>query len=155
MSDEQTLVAPMVTRRPGHATHTGVRWRGGGRLRGQRLAPYLLILPAVLLYAGFTVVPVIYTLVSSVFAQRLSGGSILGTKKSVFVGLENYVDVLREGQLLSGVGRVLLYGIIAVPLTLGLALLFALLLDTPGARARRFSRTAIFVPYAVPGVVGA
>jgi multiple sugar transport system permease protein len=36
---------------------------------------------------------------------------------------------------------------------LGLALLFALLLDSPRARARRFARIAIFLPYAVPGVI--
>jgi multiple sugar transport system permease protein len=44
-------------------------------------------------------------------------------------------------------------GIITVPLTLGLALLFALLLDTPRLRLAQFSRIAIFVPYAVPGVI--
>jgi multiple sugar transport system permease protein len=36
---------------------------------------------------------------------------------------------------------------------LGLALLFALLLDTPSVRAKRFGRMAIFLPYAVPGVI--
>lgn len=38
---------------------------------------------------------------------------------------------------------------------LGLALLFALLLDTDGLRARGFSRLAIFLPYAIPGVIAA
>jgi len=125
------------------------------RRRRRSAAPYLFILPAVVLYLGFTVVPVGYTLVSSFFAQRLAGGSVLGIKKTVFVGLENYLDVLTDGSLPAGIGRVLRYGVIAVPVTLGLALLFALVLDAPGARARRFSRIAIFVPYAVPGVVGA
>ena len=36
---------------------------------------------------------------------------------------------------------------------LGLALLFALLLDTPRVGWPRFSRIAIFLPYAVPGVI--
>lgn len=36
---------------------------------------------------------------------------------------------------------------------LGLALLFALLLDADHTRLRAFSRIAIFLPYAVPGVV--
>lgn len=128
------------------------------RVRHQRprVAPYLFILPAVLLYVAFTLVPIGYTLISSFFARRITGGgSLLGTKKTVFVGLENYLNVLNDGNLLAGIGRVLLYGAIAVPITLGLALLFALLLDAPAARARRFSRVAIFVPYAVPGVVGA
>jgi multiple sugar transport system permease protein len=40
-----------------------------------------------------------------------------------------------------------------VPLTLLPALVLALLLDHGAARARRFSRIAIFLPYAVPGVI--
>jgi multiple sugar transport system permease protein len=40
-----------------------------------------------------------------------------------------------------------------VPIMLGLALVFALLLDIPTVRLRRFSRIAIFLPYAVPGVI--
>jgi multiple sugar transport system permease protein len=40
-----------------------------------------------------------------------------------------------------------------VPVMLGLALLFALLLDVPRVRWRRLSRIGIFLPYAVPGVI--
>jgi multiple sugar transport system permease protein len=40
-----------------------------------------------------------------------------------------------------------------VPVMLGLALLFALLLDADKVRLRAFSRIAIFLPYAIPGVV--
>jgi multiple sugar transport system permease protein len=45
------------------------------------------------------------------------------------------------------------YGVIVVPTMLGLALLFALLLDSRGARLRSFTRLGIFLPYAVPGVI--
>jgi multiple sugar transport system permease protein len=40
-----------------------------------------------------------------------------------------------------------------VPVMLGLALLFALLLDSTVVRFARFSRIAIFLPYALPGVI--
>jgi multiple sugar transport system permease protein len=148
-----STVAPPTTRTP-EPVRARPRRRRGRALRS-RTAPHLFILPAVVLYVCFTLIPVGYALVTSFFAQRLTGGSVIGVKRTVYVGLENYHDVLTEGQLLSGVGRVLLYGVIAVPLTLGLALLFALLLDAPATRARGFGRTAVFVPYAVPGVVGA
>ena len=49
--------------------------------------------------------------------------------------------------------RLAIYGGIVVPVMLGLALLFALLLDSPVVRLARFSRIAIFLPYAVPGVI--
>ncbi|MEV0347844.1 sugar ABC transporter permease [Nonomuraea sp. NPDC050680] len=107
------------------------------------------------LYAIFTVIPVSYALGSSFFAQRRTGAGPLGTRSTVFVWFDNYISVLDGTQLIAGLGRLAVYGVIAVPLTLGLALLFALLLDTPGVKLRRFGRTAIFIPYAVPGVVAA
>ena len=45
------------------------------------------------------------------------------------------------------------YGALLLPIMLGLALLFALLLDRPRVGLRRFSRLAIFLPYAVPAVI--
>ncbi|MFD6138346.1 carbohydrate ABC transporter permease [Promicromonospora sp. NPDC060271] len=108
-----------------------------------------------ILYVAFTVVPLGYAFGSSFFAQRLTGGGILGTRRTVFVWFENYAEVLTNASLVAGLGRLAIYGIIAVPLTLGLALLFALLLDASGTRLKRFGRTAIFIPYAVPGVVAA
>ncbi|NJQ02794.1 carbohydrate ABC transporter permease [Streptomyces zingiberis] len=125
------------------------------RRRRRALAPYLFSAPAMLLYLLFTVIPIGYALVTSFFAQRRVGGGPLGTRSTVFVWFDNYAGVLDDPRLIGGLGRLALYGIIAVPFTLGLALLFALLLDTPGVKLRRFGRTAIFLPYAVPGVVAA
>src|SRR6185436_5457901 len=49
--------------------------------------------------------------------------------------------------------RVLGYGAILLPAMLGLALVFALILDAHRARLRRFARISIFLPYAVPSVI--
>ncbi|PPF66453.1 ABC transporter permease [Clavibacter michiganensis] len=100
-------------------------------------------------------VPIVYAAWLSLQTHRLEGGGILGTRVQVFAGLDNYAAVLSDPELAAGFGRLAIYGIISVPLTLGLALLFALMLDVPAARATRFARTAIFIPYAVPGVVAA
>ena len=118
------------------------------------LAPYLFTTPAIVLYILFTVIPVGYSIWMSTRAYRVSGG-VIGRKTDVFVGFENYLAVFSDSAFTAGFGRLAIYGLIAVPLTLGLALLFALMLDVPAARAKRFSRTAIFIPYAVPGVVAA
>lgn len=143
-TDRAATPAPVAARRPRRRTS----------LR-PRIAPYLFSAPAIILYVAFTVIPLGYAFGSSFFAQRLTGGGILGTRQTVFVWFENYADVLTNASLVAGLGRLALYGIIAVPLTLGLALLFALLLDANGTRLKRFGRTAIFIPYAVPGVVAA
>lgn len=47
------------------------------------------------------------------------------------------------------------YGAIVVPVMLGLALLLALMLDADKVRLAPFTRLAIFLPYAIPGVVAA
>ncbi|GAA3591373.1 sugar ABC transporter permease [Nonomuraea rosea] len=115
-------------------------------------APYLFVAPAVLLFVAFLAVPIGYAIYLSARGLRLTGKGIFGTREEVFVGLDNYVKTLTDPEFFAGFGRLALYGLISVPLTLGLALVFALLLDHAGSRAKRFSRTAIFIPYAVPGV---
>jgi len=118
-------------------------------------APYIFVAPAVVLFVLFMLVPIIYAAYLSFTAYRLEGGGILGTRVQVFAGFENYIAVFTDPTLLTGFRNLAIYGLISVPITLGLALLFALLLDLPSARAKRFSQTAIFIPYAVPGVIAA
>lgn len=60
---------------------------------------------------------------------------------------------MSDPEFLPSVGRIALYGLIVVPVMLGLALLMALLLDSGRSRAGGFARTSIFLPYAVPAVV--
>jgi multiple sugar transport system permease protein len=120
-----------------------------------RWAPYLFSTPAVLLNVVVTLIQVGYTIWMSFRAFRLEGSGIGGQRVDVFAGFDNYASVFGDPEMAAGFLRLLIYGAIAVPLTLGLALLFALLLDVPAVRAKRFSRTAIFVPYAVPGIVAA
>ncbi|NBE95541.1 sugar ABC transporter permease [Nonomuraea sp. KC401] len=124
---------------------------GTGARRRTR-APYVFVAPAVLLFVAFLAVPIGYALYLSARGLRLTGKGIFGTREEVFVGLGNYARTLTDPEFFAGFGRLALYGLISVPLTLALALLFALLLDYAGSRGRRFSRTAIFLPYAVPGV---
>jgi multiple sugar transport system permease protein len=114
--------------------------------------PYVLLAPALVLLVLFLLVPIGYTVWLSLRAARVTGGG-LGIRKETFVGLDNYASVLTDSAYVDGLLRMLLYGLIVVPSMLGLALLFALLLDTPRVRFGAFSRIGIFLPYAVPGVI--
>ncbi|WP_432509246.1 carbohydrate ABC transporter permease [Kineococcus auxinigenes] len=116
-------------------------------------APYLFMAPGLVLFTAFLLVPIGYAVYLSLRGLRVSGPGPLGRREETFVGLDNYAAALTSSDFLEGFGRLAVYGIIAVPMTLGLALLFALLLDATTTRAKRFSRTAIFIPYAVPGVI--
>jgi multiple sugar transport system permease protein len=115
--------------------------------------PYLLVLPAVLLFLAFVLAPALYALVLSLQARKVTGGLLGSTSTVVFAGLSNYRSALGDSELWASVLRMLVIGAVIIPVTVGLALLFALLLDTARARLTRVTRLAIFLPYAVPGVI--
>jgi multiple sugar transport system permease protein len=116
--------------------------------------PYLFLLPFGLLFLLFFIAPVIYAMYESVFRTQRSGLG-LSAPSTVYNGLGNYLQVIHDPQFWSGVGRVLLFGVVQIPVMLGLALLLALLLDSTVARFKPLYRIAFFVPYAVPGVIAA
>ncbi|MFF4353512.1 carbohydrate ABC transporter permease [Streptomyces sp. NPDC001530] len=125
-------------------------------LKGALRAPYFFLLPATLLFALFFALPIGYALWLSLHKVQVKGlGLGAGARSEVWAGLENYTDALTDNELLDGALRVLGYGVIVVPVMLGLALLFALMLDTDKVRLAPFTRLAIFLPYAIPGVVAA
>ncbi|SDS50800.1 multiple sugar transport system permease protein [Streptomyces sp. TLI_053] len=120
----------------------------------RRLAPYAFLTPATLLFVLFFALPIGYAVLLSFRAVRVKGlGLNPGTRTEVWVGISNYTSALGDPELLNGAARTLLYGTLLVPTMLGAALFFALLLDTPAVRFGAFSRLAIFLPYAVPGIV--
>ncbi len=80
-------------------------------------------------------------------------GRGFGVRTEVFVGLENYLSAIGDSAMYEALVRMLAYGVIMVPVTMGLALSFALMLDVPKVGLKSFSRLAIFLPYAVPGVI--
>ncbi len=125
----------------------------GGKSR-RTIAPYLFILPFGIVFLMFFVIPIFYALYQSLFATHRSGLGLTAPTVS-FNGLTNYQQVLSDHNFYDGVGRVLLFGVVQVPVMLGLALILALLLDSTTVRFKPFFRTAFFIPYCVPGVVGA
>ncbi|GAA1916621.1 sugar ABC transporter permease [Microbacterium aoyamense] len=132
-------------------THAMTPRRRG--IRGRTVTPWLFAAPAIVLFVLFLLIPIAYSIFLSFRGERVEGAGAFGRRVEGFVGFENYIAALTDSEFLQGFGRIGLYGLIAIPAVLGLALLFALLLDAPRSRARRFSRTAIFIPYAVPGVI--
>ncbi|KFG04401.1 MULTISPECIES: carbohydrate ABC transporter permease [Streptomyces] len=125
-------------------------------LKRARSAPYFFLLPATVLFTLFFALPIGYALWLSLHKVQVKGlGLGSGARSEVWAGIENYTDALTDSELLDGALRVLGYGAIVVPVMLGLALVLALMLDSDKVRLAPFTRLAIFLPYAVPGVVAA
>ncbi|MFI9582004.1 carbohydrate ABC transporter permease [Streptomyces sp. NPDC052236] len=121
-----------------------------------RRAPYAFLAPAVVLFLLFFALPIGYAIYLSLRKVEVKGlGLGPGARDEVWAGLSNYTDALSDSELLDGALRVLGYGALVVPLMLGSALLFALMLDTERVRFTTFTRLAIFLPYAIPGVIAA
>jgi multiple sugar transport system permease protein len=135
---------PGNRRRPGHVAQPSA----------PRVAPYVFVAPAVVLLVAVLLIPIGYTLYLSFQKSQVSGlGLGAGARRQVFAGLSNYSTGLTDPAFLSSLLRVVVYSLILVPVMLGLALLFALLLDAQRVRLQRFSRLSIFLPYAVPIVI--
>ena len=126
---------------------------GRGRRLRPRVAPWAFVTPALALFVAFLLIPILYAVYLSFTRLKVTTGGAFGARTQVFVGFANYTAALTAPELLASLGRLGRFGLISVPLTLGLALVFALLLDLPFIRMGRFARTAIFLPYAVPGVI--
>jgi multiple sugar transport system permease protein len=113
----------------------------------------VFIAPFGILYVLFYIVPILYAVYQSLLTVQRSG--TYGKATEVFGGLTQYVQVFQNSDFWTSVLRVLLFGIVQVPVMLGLALLFALLLDSPLVKGKKFFRLAYFMPYAIPGVIAA
>ena len=107
--------------------------------------------PFGVLFALFYLVPVGYAIYQSFLKIQREGA--WGVPETVFGGLAQYKLVLESNEFWSSILRVLLYFIVQVPIMLGLALIFALLLDSTVLKGKKFFRLAYFAPYAVPGVI--
>ena len=114
--------------------------------RRQYGAAYVLVLPFFVIFVAMIIVPLVYSGYLSLFKKRLIGGTS-------FAGFENYIRALQDPLFLTGVGRMAIFLVIQVPIMIALSLFFALALDSGMMRLAKFSRLAIFIPYAVPGVV--
>ncbi|MFJ6704126.1 MULTISPECIES: carbohydrate ABC transporter permease [unclassified Streptomyces] len=128
------------------------RRRDGGGPRLGTVAAF--VTPFFLPFLLFYLVPVCYALWQSFRVVRRSGGQY-GTSYTAFGGFEQYVQVFQNHEFWSSIGRIGLFGIVQVPVMLFVALIIALLLDTPLLRAKGFFRIVAFMPYAVPGVIAA
>ncbi|SFR71856.1 multiple sugar transport system permease protein [Agromyces sp. CF514] len=121
----------------------------GSRLEQRRQRwGWLFVSPFLAVFALFLVFPLFYAFGMSLFTSTLA----TGTK---FTGIGNYVKAFTDPLFMEGLLRVAAFAIVMIPAQLIVALLAALVLDSLTSWLSKLSRLLIFVPYAIPVVIGA
>ncbi len=114
----------------------------------RRAWPYLLLAPSLLLLAAFTYLPIVRVVWDSLHDK------VHGTTATLFVGLRNYSDLFADKAFVQSVVNNLVYAVGTVPLSMALALLFALALQRSG-RINAVMRALLLFPSMVPLVAAA
>jgi len=109
-----------------------------------RLAAWAFVAPALAIIGLFFLLPVAAALVLSFTDFDLY--ALADLRNLRFVGLRNYATLLQTPLFWQALGNTLYFVAVGVPLSIGLSLGAALLLNSPLARAQAFFRTALFAP---------
>jgi multiple sugar transport system permease protein len=110
--------------------------------------PALLLAPAFATLGAWIYWPLLEALRLSFYEWNL-----LPTSEPVFVGLDNYRNLLALAELRVAAWNTVVYTLGLLPLTVGLPLLIALLTRETVGRAGAFYRAVIFVPMMIAPVV--
>ncbi|MDE3120878.1 MAG: sugar ABC transporter permease [Paracoccaceae bacterium] len=112
-------------------------------MRRETIHAWLMLLPALVVLAAFMHIPAIETIIASFWSTAR------GMRPSHFVGLKNYERMIADPTFWQAMSNNLIYAIITVPLSMGLALVMALLVQ--GKRGgTAFMRMAFFTPTVLP-----
>jgi multiple sugar transport system permease protein len=112
----------------------------------------LFLTPFLTVFVAFYLTPVFYAIYLSLFIKKRIG---FGPPKEVFGGIENYVRAVQDTDFLNGLKNIFFFGVVQIPVMLGLAILLALLLDQSRGPVMRLFRTVYFIPYTIPTAIGA
>lgn len=135
----QGVLTPPVARRSPTRRRAAIR---------QAVTGWLFILPFAIVFLVFLVAPLVYAFYLSLFTKGLA----TGTQFSLF---GNYIQAFTDKAFLDGLWFVVRFVVVLIPVQMAVSLAAALVLDAITNLFARFARMMIFLPYAVPAVIGA
>lgn len=107
--------------------------------KGEAITGYLFLLPSFIVFTIFMIIPII-------FGFYISFTNYDGFKVMDFIGLENYMNMFQDGYFTISLKNNLIYSIVTVPLTMIIALLLAIGVNT-GIKGSNVFKTLFFFPY--------
>ncbi|MYD11018.1 MAG: sugar ABC transporter permease [Chloroflexi bacterium] len=122
------------------ADPTNIAWEQ----RKRRLLPYAYLSPTLILLAALTVVPI-----ATVFLYSLVDNVIVNPNPPVFVGLENYEEVLTHRKFRGALSNTMYFSLVSVAAHFVIGLSFALLLNSRllGANVKAVFRVIYILPW--------
>lgn len=102
---------------------------------------FLYLLPSLIIIILFQIYPVFKVLAMSFYTKFDYIKDIVYKR-----GLDNYAYVLKDPEFYLALKNTFLYVIISVPLSIGIALIFALILNS-NIKFKKFFRTVYFIPF--------
>lgn len=134
MTSENRPAAPALSRR----THLGKR------VRRESVAGWLFVLPALIMYAVFVLVPLVLTVYYSFFRWT-------GTGPMTWVGWKNYIQVFQVPDLIGTIYNALILVLWFSIVPIGLGLIVASVIHRVATgRLGSISRTVLFLPQVIP-----
>ena len=124
------------------------RQKRGANERKKSRTGWLFVAPFALVFVAFLILPLLYAFYLSLYSKGLATGV-------VFAGLKNYTTAFTDPSFLKGVWFVVRFAVVLIPVQMFVSLALALVLDALTTRFAKFSRLMIFLPYAIPAVIGA
>jgi multiple sugar transport system permease protein len=122
----------------------GPRPPARARRANRTLTGWLFALPFAVLFIVFTAGPVVASLVMSV--TDLRSADLLDPFGVNVVGFDNYVRLFSDEKFLTAAGNTAVFVVVGVPLTMALALLVALGLNSGLVRFRTLFRVGYYLP---------
>lgn len=119
-----------------------VRRMSAATLR-RRSAPYLFVLPFLVIFLAFSVYPLIFT-------ARLSFTNWRGSGVAEWVGWGNYTYLLTNEAFWGSLANSAVLWMLIVPIQIVLAVIVAVLLNSAKLRLRGVYRVAFIVPFVTP-----
>lgn len=111
--------------------------------RNARVA-YMFLAPALILMMVFVVVPVAASFVISLTDFNIF--ALADWSNARFIGVDNYVRLFQDELFWKALGNTLYFVAVGVPLAIGLALILAMLLNSPLNRAKYLFRVGYYLP---------
>jgi multiple sugar transport system permease protein len=129
--------------RPGISAYTRRQWTYG----------FLFLLPWIIGFLVFQLLPIVFTFFLSFTDYRASSEFRLGNFN--FVGLSNFKNLLIDPNALPSMGVTLKFALIGIPLGLVIPLLLAVLVNSRRLVGSNIFRTLFYLPSVIPVVAGA